>query len=279
MELLSVPDLFADSCDLFAGVITPLEPTQRLAPPPKDHRLPDQTFIALQDRVKVCGITGLTEREKDLYRHALINAQRADAATIDAGDPTPPLAPQPMLTLPRYQSGGSAKAFAAVVSDSPPPEAASTIAQVISRLLDRQLEGRLLRSEVGQEAFRNVADRVTVIDVTDDDRALSVARLLHPAAHMFPKQSLRMITAAARQLFGPSIDTPVDCLIVWTRDECGQAENRTRETGFAGDVIALASLSGIPIVNLASDDHSPALRHLLAQPARTHLNSAQVPMN
>ncbi len=279
MDLLSVPDLFADSCDLFADVTTPLQPMHRLAPPLIDHRLPDLTFIALQDRVKVCGITGLTEREKDLYRHALINAKRADAATVDAGDPTPPTAPAPMFTLPSYQAGGSAKAFAAVVSDSPPPEAASSIAQVVSRLLDRQFEGRLLRSEVGQEAFRSVADRVTVIDVTDDKRALSVARLLHPAAHMFPKQSLRMIAAAARQLFGPSIDTPVDFLLVWTRDECSQAANRTRETGFAGDVIALASLSGIPIVNLASDDHSPALRRLLAQPARAPLNAAHVPMN
>ena len=279
MDLLSVPDLFADSCDLFAGVITPLEPMLRLAPPSIDHRLPDRTFIALQERVKVCGITGLTEREKDLYRCALIDAKRADAAPIDAGDSTPPSAPVPLITLPSYQAGGSAKAFAAVVSDSPPLEAASSIAQAITRLLDRQLEGRLIRSEVGQEAFRNVADRVTVIDVTDDDRALSVARLLHPAAHMFPKQSLRMIAAAARQLFGPSIDTPVDFLLVWTRDDCSQAANRTRDTGFAGDVIALASLSGIPIVNLASDDHSPALRRLLAQPARAPLNAAHVPMN
>ncbi len=150
---------------------------------------------------------------------------------------------------------------------------------MVSRLLDRQFEGRLLRSEVGQETFRNVADRVTVIDVTDDKRALSVARLLHPAAHMFPKQSLRMIAAAARQLFGPSIDTPVDFLLVWTRDECSQAANRTRETGFAGDVIALASISGIPIVNLASDDHSPALRRLLAEPPRCPLNSAHVSTN
>ena len=279
MDLLSVPDLFADSCDLFDDVTTPLQPMHRLAPPLIDHRLPDLTFIALQDRVKVCGITGLTECEKDLYRHALISAKRADAATIDAGDPTPALAPAPMLTLPRYQSGGSAKVFAAVVSDSPPPEAASTIAQVMSRLLDRQLEVRLLRSEVGQAPFTNIVDRATIIEVTDDDRAVSVARLLHPAAHMLPKQSLRMIAAAARQLFGPSIDTPVDFLLVWTRDECSQAAKRTRETGFAGDAIALASLSGIPIVNLASDDHSPALRHLLVQPARTHLNSAQVPMN
>ena len=88
-----------------------------------------------------------------------------------------------------------------------------------------------------------------------------------------------MIPAAARQLFGPSIDTPVNFLLVWTREDCSQAAKRTRETGFDGDAIALASLSGIPIVNLASDDHSPALRHLLVQPARTHLNSAQVPMN
>ncbi len=150
MDLLSVPDLFADSCDLFADVTTPLQPMHRLAPPLIDHRLPDLTFIALQDRVKVCGVTGLTEREKDLYRHALINAKRADAATVDAEDPRPPSAPAPMFSLPSYQAVGSAKVFAAVVSDSPPPEAASTIAQVMSRLLDRQLEVRLLRSEVGQ---------------------------------------------------------------------------------------------------------------------------------
>ncbi len=108
MDLLSVPDLFADSCDLFAGVITPLEPMQRLVPAQIDHRLPDQTLIALQDRVKVCGIAGLTEREKDLYRRALIDAKLADAAPMDAGDPTPPPARAPMFTLPCYQAGGSA---------------------------------------------------------------------------------------------------------------------------------------------------------------------------
>ena len=46
MDLLSVPDLFADSCDLFAGVITPLEPMLRLAPPSIDHRLPDLSGVA-----------------------------------------------------------------------------------------------------------------------------------------------------------------------------------------------------------------------------------------
>ncbi len=279
MDLSSVPDLFADSCDLFAGVTTPVVPVHRREPPPIDRRSPDQTFMALQDRVKVCGISGLTEREKDLYRRVLIDAKRADAAMLDVGNPTPQSTPAPRFTLPSYQLGGSAKAFAAVVSDSPPVEVASTIALVVSQLLDLQLEGRLLGSEVGQDVFRNVVDRVTVVDVTDDERALSVARLLHPAAHMFPKQSLRMIAAAARQLFGPSIDTPVDFLLVWTRDECSHAEKRTRETGFAGDVIALAALSGIPVVNLASDAHPPALRRLLAQPARSPLNTAQVPLN
>ncbi len=111
--------------------------------------------------------------------------------------PMPQLTPAPRFTLPSYQLGGSAKAFAAVVLDSPPVEVASTIALGVSELLDLQLEGRLLGSEVGQDVFRNVVDRVTVVHVTDDERALSVARLLHPAAHMFPKQSLRMLLLPA----------------------------------------------------------------------------------
>ncbi len=88
-----------------------------------------------------------------------------------------------------------------------------------------------------------------------------------------------MIAAAARQLLGHlSTLLWISCL-VWTRDECSQAAKRTRETGFAGDVIALASLSGIPIVNLASGDRSLPCAAYLHSRRALPLNSAQVPMN
>ena len=267
MFVETFPDLFAEAIgsDLFACLTPPRIPATPVPPalPLADGSPHDSDFDALQLKAQTSGVTGMTEREKALYRDLLSKMR-------DAAEPEQPTCatttqdPVPDLALPSFVVRRRAQVFAVVVSDSPPPEALPAVEDMIGKLLDRDIEGRVLQCEVDQDAFSTMRERLRVVEIIDDPRALSIAQLVHPAARIFPKQTQRMLAAAARQLFGPGLDSPVDFLLVWTKDACEHPEARTRETGFAGDVMALASISGIPIVNLAGAEAVPKLRTLLS---------------
>lgn len=286
----TIPDLFAEaiSNDLFACLTPPRDrPTpvpqqpssvteypittftsgslpELLQSPPAVAESPHNSdFNALQLKAQATGIAGMTEREKDLYRD-LLSKMRDATETEQPTFATKTLEPLPDLALPSFVVRQRAQVFAVVVSDSPPPDALPAVEDTIGKLLDRDIEGRVLQCEADQDAFANMRERLRVVEIMDDPRALSIAQLVHPAARIFPKQTQRMLAAAARQLFGPDLDTPVDFLLVWTKDACEHPAAKTRETGFAGDVMALASISGIPIVNLASTDPVRKLRALLS---------------
>lgn len=62
------------------------------------------------------------------------------------------------------------------------------------------------------------------------------------------------------QILGNDLKTPVSFVICWTPDGCIHHQNRTIYTGGTGTAISVASMHGIPIFNLAREDHLARIR-------------------
>lgn len=81
-------------------------------------------------------------------------------------------------------------------------------------------------------------------------KAIQIARELHPAPQYLKDYALKLMARNAFQVFGPKLDNPVDFVLCWTPDGCESDQTRTRDTGGTGQAISLASLKGIPVINL-----------------------------
>lgn len=84
--------------------------------------------------------------------------------------------------------------------------------------------------------------------------AARIAETLHPGWHRLSQGAKKLMTRNIRQILGQNLDDPVAFVICWTPDGCESHENRTRATGGTGQAISLASLRGIPIINLKNAD-------------------------
>ena len=65
------------------------------------------------------------------------------------------------------------------------------------------------------------------------------------------------------QVFGKSLKTPVDFLIVWTADGITSYQDRSVQTGGTGQAIELASRKNIPVINLLNDNWEQELRETI----------------
>jgi len=65
------------------------------------------------------------------------------------------------------------------------------------------------------------------------------------------------------QVFGKSLKTPVDFLLVWTSDGITSYEDRSVDTGGTGQAIELASRKNIPVINLLNDNWEEELRETI----------------
>ena len=81
----------------------------------------------------------------------------------------------------------------------------------------------------------------------------TLASTLHPA-WPYLKQGVRALHARnTGQILGQDLNTPVQFVICYTDDGVEDAENVTKSTGGTGTAIKLASLRGIPVINLRNE--------------------------
>lgn len=67
----------------------------------------------------------------------------------------------------------------------------------------------------------------------------------------------------ARLLFGKSLRSPTQLVIVWTGDTAENAAQTNSRSGIAGHVIRMASAAGIPIINVNSSNAEERLKNFL----------------
>lgn len=85
--------------------------------------------------------------------------------------------------------------------------------------------------------------------------AYTIAQNHHPAWDHLTPASKKMMARNAMQILGPELNSPSEFVICWTPDGCINAQERKSTTGGTGQAIAHASCVGIPVFNLARNDH------------------------
>jgi hypothetical protein len=85
--------------------------------------------------------------------------------------------------------------------------------------------------------------------------AYVIARQHHPGWDYLNDTVRKMMARNAMQILGPELNSPSEFVICWTPDGCANAAERTPGTGGTGQAIAHASCLGLPVFNLARNDH------------------------
>jgi len=98
---------------------------------------------------------------------------------------------------------------------------------------------------------------------TVEQRALDVARRVHPAWHRLSPAARKLHGRNCYQVLGLSFDVPSQFLVCWTSDGCESARTRSAKTGGTGTAIELAESHGVPVFNLGKAGRSVALREWL----------------
>jgi hypothetical protein len=98
-----------------------------------------------------------------------------------------------------------------------------------------------------------------------------IASLVHPAFGRLTAPVKKLMARNSHQILGHDLRTPVDFVVCWTPDGAESGGERSRDTGGTGQAIALASMWGIPVFNLARGDALERLGVLLTRHAQAQL--------
>lgn len=162
--------------------------------------------------------------------------------------------------------------YAGVGSRETPPEMLATMTKVAKRLDEL---GYILYSggAAGADmAFERGAAKKRIffaLQATNDERAQELVNEVHPFPSALRQYPRDLMARNAYQVFGKEMDTPVDFVLCWTPDGVEHHEQRKHSTGGTGQAISLASLKGIPVVNMANPDWKNKLK-LLVMPDIPH---------
>lgn len=147
------------------------------------------------------------------------------------------------------------KYYAGIGSQKTPEDVCRTMSELA---YDLRTHGWWLRSGAAKgadQAFEgNAGEHKQIFTAKSDisDKAFEIAKELHPAWGACNPYVKRLHARNVLQILGQNLDTPVEFVVCWTPDGCESDEDRTRTTGGTGQAISLASLSGIPVYNLAN---------------------------
>ena len=242
--------------DLFA-----LEPEA-----PKPVASDPLSFDALQEKARREGVKGLSAREKAAYLQFL--QQKAMPPATETTRPSPgPTEPRSAVErLPTYRPGQQSLTYAGIGSRET-PEDVRAIMQQVAGYLERK--GYMLQTgdAVGADsAFASGCQRKRIFTAADaTELTLEIAQEVHPAPWLLPSFARRLMARNTLQVFGADLDTPVDFLLCWTSDGCISLASRRRETGGTGQAIALASIKGIPVINIRNENWREELKEALAK--------------
>lgn len=204
-----------------------------------------------------------------------------EVAVGETATPTPvPVTPTatststtPVLdSLPERIPGKPTMLYAGVGSRKTPPAIQKAMAELAKRLEALGYTLRTGDAMGADQAFRNASGKKEVFtakDVKGDPKALALVDELHPNISALKKIGQFAVDLMARnayQIFGRKLDTPVDFVLVWTPDGVTTHKGRNQNTGGTGQAISLASLKGIPVINMAKDGWEAELEKVLNKP-------------
>jgi hypothetical protein len=86
--------------------------------------------------------------------------------------------------------------------------------------------------------------------------ALDIAAKHHPGWRRLSDAGKRLIARNVHQILGENCDAPAAFVVCWTPD--GATTKTTARTGGTGQAIRVANAHGVPVFNLAIDEHREA---------------------
>lgn len=193
-----------------------------------------------------------------------LKAAAGGAAKGPKGQAGPSGSVRSFADLPAHQPGQRTMTYAGVGSRETPPEMLATMRKVAAELARA---GYTLRSggAIGADkAFEAGAGKKEIFYAKDaTPTTIAIAREIHPAPNALGEFPLKLMARNTNQVFGRNLDSPVDFVLAWTKDGAESAKQRTRSTGGTGQAIAMASMKGVPVINLANEGWQTRLREIL----------------
>lgn len=179
--------------------------------------------------------------------------------------------------LPAQVEGKRTMTYAGVGSRNTPPEVQQQMTRIAQALEARGYTLNTGDAKGADAAFAKGAkkkNQFAAKDATDQTRA--VAKELHPAWHRLGPYAQNLQARNTNQVFGRNLDTPADFIIVWTPDGAQTHAERNIGTGGTGQAISLASLKGIPVINLAQEGWQQTLEQVLEDGPRKNDSAARL---
>lgn len=112
--------------------------------------------------------------------------------------------------------------------------------------------------EKGVQNFKN--KRIFFADDATEE-TIAIAKEIHPAPERLGYYALRLMARNTYQVFGRNLDEPVDFVICWTKDG-KEGHGKNRPCGGTGQAVEMASLKGIPVINLKNENAMDRIREL-----------------
>lgn len=188
--------------------------------------------------------------------------------------------PKILLPYPKYREGQNNKVYAGIGSRKAYPRMMDLANEIADYLadngytlrhgnalgMDKAFAGKSQPREKNEEGvvtrwmnynFYTQDWQEEVYTASDADyETLAIARELHPTPASLSPYALNLMARNANQILGKNLDTLVDFVVCWTPDGCESHETRSAKTGGTGQAISIASLLGVPIINLANDNYT-----------------------
>lgn len=97
------------------------------------------------------------------------------------------------------------------------------------------------------------------------DAAYEITKQYHPAWERLTTPVRKLMARNAQQVLGKNLDSPSTFVVCWTPDGCTNHETRNQKTGGTGQAISIASESGIPVINLQTDDALDRIKYIIME--------------
>jgi len=179
-------------------------------------------------------------------------------------------------SLPNYVQGQKTMRYAGIGRRETPANVLAEMSNVATYL---QGLGYTLYSggaKGADTAFSNgVTDRTakvifTASNALSDEKAKTIAREVHPNPSALSDATINLMARNTYQVMGADLDSPVDFVLAWTPNGETKASDRVyhgkgdpKNTGGTGQAIAIASIKGIPVINLANPNWKAQLKEAI----------------
>lgn len=224
----------------------------------------NQPFPSLDDFLPTTGKTVGTYRESGTYLTPKVDkVGQLSLFDTNAIEGNPQYKNKPEFNKLPANSSERTGFYTGVGSRNTPEKVLVEMRKLAKELEDKGYTLRTGDAKKADEAFRtSVVDKnkkevYTAKDANDTTR--KIAKEIHPNPSSLSEDILNLQARNTNQVFGKNLDIPSDFLIAWTPNGETKAEDRVyfgyknpKNTGGTGQAIALASMKGIPVINLAN---------------------------